>query len=166
MVKPKLMKMMARKIRSPKRLNHLFVCSLLLSCICLFSYSHSYGQTLGFQEAKIVFGDQRILKFRKFSLELLDESKEELRQMAKLISVTPGLIKTNLLVIQIFSCEKELKVKPYLGVCRGQVVIDYLVNQIGMPRKKCLIQDGGANAYDKECLAGSGVNIYLKPDWK
>jgi len=124
-----------------------------------------YSQSLDFADAKVVFGDQRILKFRKYSLELIDESKDELREIAKMISFTPGIIKTNLLVIQIFSCEKELAVKPYLGVCRGQVVVDYLAKQIGMPRKKCLIQDGGANTYDKDCLAGSGVNIYLKPDW-
>lgn len=152
---------MAAKILSRRLI--ISFCFLLLY---LSTPVDSYSQTLGFEEAKIVFGDQRILKFRKFSLELLDESKEELRKLAKMISQTPGLIKTNQLVIQIFSCEKELKVKPYLGVCRGQVIIDYLVNQIGMPRKKCLIQDGGANAYDKECVAGSGVNLYIKPEWK
>lgn len=160
------MKTMVTKKPNHKSVNRLFIFVALFFSLGFSSISTTYSQTLGFKEAQMVFGDQRILKFRRFSLELLDESKEELRKMAKMISVTPGLVKTNLLIIQIFSCEKELKVKPYLGVCRGQVVIDYLVNQIGMPRKKCLIQDGGANAFDKECLAGSGVNIYLKPDWK
>ncbi|MEM6803870.1 MAG: hypothetical protein AAF696_20865 [Bacteroidota bacterium] len=142
---------------------------LFRTFLILFLFSNASfltAQVLGFEEAKIVFGDQKILKFRKFSLELLDESKEELRLLAKLINTTPGVIKNNLLVIQIFSCEKEIKVKPYLGVCRAQVIVDYLDKQIGMPRKKCLLIDGGANAYDKDCLAGSGVNIYIKPAWK
>lgn len=154
------------KIMLARILSRRLIISFCFLLLYLFTPVDSYSQTLGFEEAQIVFGDQRILKFRKFSLELLDESKEELRKLAKMINQTPGLIKTNQLVIQIFSCEKELKVKPYLGVCRGQVIIDYLVKQIGMPRKKCLIQDGGANTYDKECLAGSGVNLYIKPEWK
>ncbi|MEM8892079.1 MAG: hypothetical protein AAGD28_29140 [Bacteroidota bacterium] len=139
---------------------------MIFPILFLFQAPELQAQEIGYNEAKIVFGDQKILKFRKYSLELLDESKEELRLLAKMINTTPGLVKENLLVIQIFSCEKELKVKPYLGVCRGQVIVDYLQQQIGMPRKKCLIQDGGANSYDKECLAGSGVNIYLKPGWE
>lgn len=138
---------------------------LSLFSFYLFPSGQLSGQTLDFPEAKIVFGEQRILKFRKFSLELHDESKEQLRDLAKLLNMTPGVISNNLLVIQIFSCEKELKIKPYLGVCRGQVIVDYLESQIGMPRKKCLIQDGGANAFDKGCLAGSGVNIYLQRGW-
>lgn len=149
------------KIPSPKYLVLPF-----LFCFLFSNLSLAHAQELGFEEAKIVFGDQKILKFRKFSLELLDESKEELRLLAKLINSTPGVIKNNLLVIQIFSCEKEIKVKPYLGVCRAQVIVDYLEKQIGMPRKKCLIIDAGPNSYDKECLAGSGVNMYIKPAWK
>jgi len=149
-----------------KLLNPRILYGLIFPLLFLFRTPELQAQEIGYNEAKIVFGDQKILKFRKYSLELLDESKEELRLLAKMINTTPGLVKENLLVIQIFSCEKELKVKPYLGVCRGQVIVDYLQQQIGMPRKKCLIQDGGANSYDKECLAGSGVNIYLKPGWK
>ena len=135
--------------------------------IMLFlSISSTMSQNMKFSDALIVFGEQRILKFRKFSLEMTDESKKELKELSDLIRLTPGIIKTNVLVIQIFSCEQELNIKPYLGVCRGQVIIDYLEKAVGMPRKKCLIQDGGANSYDKKCLAGSGANLYIKPDWR
>ena len=125
-----------------------------------------FAQNMGFQEANLVFGEQRILKFRKFSLELTDDSYRKLQELQTLIKVSPAIVKTNLLVIQIFTCPQELAVKPYLGVCRGQVIIDYLEETIGMPRKKCLIRDGGANQYDEKCLAGSGANLYIKPDWR
>ena len=140
--------------------------SLILGVIFWGFFSSIFAQEMGFNEASLVFGDQRILKFRKFSLELTDESYEELQEIQTLIKLTPGIIKTNLLVIQIFTCPQELVVKPYIGVCRGQVIIDYLEEMVGMPRKKCLIRDAGANQYDEKCLVGSGVNIYLKPDWR
>lgn len=128
--------------------------------------SHIHAQNLTFEQADGIFGNQRILKFRHYSLELTDESKKELKALSDLIRITPALVKNTVLVIQIFTCEKELNVKPYIGVCRGQVIIDYLEKSIGMPRKKCLIRDTGASSFDKECLAGSGGNLYLKPNWR
>ena len=72
---------------------------------------------------------------------------------------------TNLLVIQVFSCPDELAVKPYLGACRGQVVVDALEDGIDLPRKKCLIIETGANEFDPECAVGNGATLYLKPGW-
>ena len=124
------------------------------------------AQNITFEQADALFGSQRILTFRQFSLNLTDESFAELKKIAELIRITPDLVKTNLIIIQTFTCEKELKIKPYIGTARGQVVIDFLEKTIGMPRKKCLIRDAGVNVYDKDCLAGSGVNVYLRPDWR
>jgi|GEM_PF-2416851 len=124
------------------------------------------AQKIPYQQASTIFGGQKIVKFREFSLEMTDEGKQILNTLAKNIRQVPVMIRNNMLIIQVFSCEKELKVKPYLGVCRGQVIIDYLVETIKMPRKQCLIQDTGASLYDKECLSGSGVNLYLRPGWE
>ncbi|MDX1905737.1 MAG: hypothetical protein SF053_01795 [Bacteroidia bacterium] len=121
--------------------------------------------TLSYQESVALFGKQRILAFRSFSLELTDESKAELKSIADALRVTPAILRTNLLVIQIFTCEQELDVKPYIGICRGQVIIDYLEKTLGIPRKKCLIRDLASANYDPDCLAGSGMTLYLKPDW-
>lgn len=123
------------------------------------------AQKLSYEQALKVFGDQRIMKFRKFSLELTDESKEELTKLVESLRRFPAVLHSNVIVIQTFTCEQELNVKPYIGACRGQVIIDYLVDAIGVPRKKCLIQDGGSSQFDKDCQIGSGVNLYLKPAW-
>lgn len=137
-----------------------FLTFLALS-LCL----QAQAQDLTFEQANIIFGKQRILTFRKFSLELTDESKAELQKIAELCRVSPGMMRRTLLVIQVFTCEQELAVKPYIGVCRGQVVIDYLEEAIGLSRKKCLVRDVGSNPLDTDCLAGSAVTLYLKPDW-
>lgn len=126
----------------------------------------SQAQSLTFEQSKAIFGQQKILKFRRFSLELDDESKAEVERLVVLINTYPDIMKRSLLIIQVFSCEKELKVKPYIGAVRGQIIIDILEKRVDMPRKKCLIQDNGKSPYDAECLAGSGANLYLRPDWR
>ena len=123
-------------------------------------------QSLSYGQAVKIFGEQRILTFRKFSLELTDESKEELTKLVEALRRFPPVMYQNVIVIQTFTCESELKVRPYIGACRGQVIIDYMVDAIDIPRRKCYIQDGGANKFDKKCELGSGVNLYLKPAWK
>ncbi|MEM7655587.1 MAG: hypothetical protein AAF399_05615 [Bacteroidota bacterium] len=138
---------------------------LWLIMVCCLCSSALQGQELSFKQAQAIFGQQRILSFRPYSLSLTDQSQTELQEMMQLIRQYPGTIATHLLVIQVFSCEQELAVKPYLGVCRAQVVIDLLEKELGLSRKKCLIRDGGINAFDPECLAGSGVNLYLRPNW-
>jgi hypothetical protein len=140
-------------------------CSLLFLLLATSIPSLLKGQSVSFEQASLLFGKQRSLSFRPYTLDLDDKSRESLLEIVELARVSPVLFQKNLLVLQIFTCEKELKVKPYLGVCRGQVVIDFLEKEIGMPRKKCLIRDGGANPLDPDCLAGSGVLLYLKPDW-
>lgn len=125
----------------------------------------AFTQELSYDQASHLFGPQRILKFRQFSLEMTDQSKSELKLLAELIQQYPGIIATHLMVVQIFSCEKELNIKPYLGVCRGQVVVDYLEKELGLSRKKCLIRDGGKNAFDPNCTTGSGTYLYLRPSW-
>ena len=137
-----------------------------LTILFVFGSIYLKAQGFTFEQADALFGNQRMLTFRKYSLQLTDESMSELQKVAEFIRITPDLVKTNLLIIQTFTCEKELKVKPYIAAVRGQVVIDFLEKAIGMPRKKCLIRDTGSNAFDKDCLAGSGVNLYLKPDWR
>ncbi|MEM7374715.1 MAG: hypothetical protein AAF587_39350 [Bacteroidota bacterium] len=135
----------------------------ILSSVCWTS--DSYSQELDFDQASHLFGPQRVLTFRQFSLDMTDQSKSELKLLADLIRQYPGIIATHLMVVQIFSCEKELKIKPYLGVCRGQVVVDYLEKELGLSRKKCLIRDGGKNTFDPNCSTGSGTYLYLRPSW-
>ena len=120
---------------------------------------------LTFEESQTIFGQQPIMKFRKFSLELTDESKRELMKLAGVIAKVPAMIHHNVIVIQVFTCEQEIRVKPYIGACRGQVIVDYFEEVLNLSRKKCLILDSGRNAFDTDCLAGSGVNLYLKPEW-
>ncbi len=123
------------------------------------------AQSISFEQANALFGQQKIIKFRKFSLEMTDQGIAEMEKLVKQIQQSPEMIRRNMLIIQVFTCEEELKVKPYIGVVRGQVLIDYLEKTVEMPRKKCLIQDNGKNPYDTECVAGSGANLYLQPDW-
>jgi outer membrane protein OmpA-like peptidoglycan-associated protein len=142
---------------------------LVLICFAFLAFPQQLQgqiQSITFEQAVTIFGEQRILKFRKFSLELTDESKEELTQLVEVLRRFPAVLHKNLIIIQTFTCETELNVKPYIAACRGQVVIDYLVEAIGVPRRKCLIQDGGPSQFDKECEIGSGVNLYLKPNWR
>lgn len=120
---------------------------------------------LTYKQAVAVFGEQRIFEFQRFSLELTDASKDELHQLVETLRKFPTVLANNVIVIQTFTCEKELNVKPYIAACRGQVIIDYLVDAINIPRKKCYIQDGGPNKFDPDCEVLSGVNIYLKPSW-
>jgi hypothetical protein len=160
-----LMMMMRMKMQRSRSGFSLNVCVLIFALI-VGVFPYAFAQKLSFEQADALFGNQRILTFRQFSLKLTDDSRNELQQMAEVIKVTPDLVKTNLLIIQTFTCEKELKIKPYLGTVRGQVIIDFLEKTIGMPRKKCLIRDAGSNPLDKDCVAGSGVNVYLRPDWR
>ncbi|MDX2284455.1 MAG: hypothetical protein NW241_09845 [Bacteroidia bacterium] len=141
-----------------------FVLMLTLTAACL-PQARAQEQ-VSFDQAVQMFGAQRVLKFRPYSLELTDEGKEELRSISELFRISPVIMRNTVMVIQIFTCEEERKVKPYIGVCRGQVIIDYLESSVGMPRKKCLIRDGGASAFDPECVAGSGANVYLRPEWR
>ena len=134
---------------------------MLLTGLCLAGQA----QSLTFEQANALFGQQKILKFRKFSLEMTDQGIAEMEKLVKQIQQSPEMVRRNMLIIQVFTCEEELKVKPYIGVVRGQVIIDYLEKAVEMPRKKCLIQDNGKNPYDTECVAGSGANLYLRPDW-
>ncbi|MEL6652288.1 MAG: hypothetical protein AAFQ87_15915 [Bacteroidota bacterium] len=122
-----------------------------------------YNQ-LTYDQAVAVFGE-RIFEFRRFSLELTDESKNELLELVETIQKFPAVLASNVIIVQTFTCEKELNVKPYIAACRGQVLIDYLVEELHMPRKMCFIQDGGPNRYDPECEVLSSVNVYLKPAW-
>lgn len=138
------------------------LCLLLLTALLS---STAWAQSISFEQASAIFGKQKILKFRKFSLEMTDQSKLELETLATQIKQSPEMMRRNLLIIQIFTCEDELQVKPYIGTVRGQVVIDYLEKNVQMPRKKCLIQDNGKNPLDTECIAGSGANLYIRPDW-
>ncbi len=121
-------------------------------------------QEISFEQASSLFGGQKILTFRRFSLSLDDNSQQQLAQLASNIMQYPAIIRDNLLVIQTFTCPLELKIKPYIGAVRGQVIIDYLEKKIGLNRKICLIQESGATA-DIDCLAGSGANIYLQDGW-
>lgn len=120
---------------------------------------------LSYDQAVAVFGAQRIFEFRRFSLELTDESKTQLLELVEVLRKFPIVLTHNVIVLQTFTCEKELSVKPYISACRGQVLIDYLVEAIHIPRKKCYIQDGGPNKFDPDCEVLSGVNAYLKPSW-
>ncbi|MEM6262580.1 MAG: hypothetical protein AAGI38_08745 [Bacteroidota bacterium] len=140
-----------------------FLVAALLVAIIAIPNSSFAQQRFTFEQANRAFGQQKILLFRLFSLELKEESKTELDQLASLIKQNPGIIRTNNLIIQVFTCAKEDKAKPYIGTVRAQVIVDYLEQTIGMPRKKCLIQDSGVSPYDKECKSGSGVNLYLRP---
>lgn len=119
---------------------------------------------LTYEQSVAVFGE-RIFEFRRFSLELTDESKNELLELVETIQKFPAVLASNVIIVQTFTCEKELNVKPYIAACRGQVLIDYLVEELHMPRKMCFIQDGGPNHYDPECEVLSSVNVYLKPAW-
>lgn len=146
-------------------------CRIRIGCVCwmcwmMFAPSISSAQELNFDQASHLFGPQRVLTFRPFTLDMTDKSLAALEELTTLISQYPGIIATHLLVVQIFSCEKELEIKPYLGVCRGQVVVDYLEQKLGLSRKKCLIRDGGKNAFDPDCTTGSGTYLYLRPSWK
>lgn len=128
--------------------------------------SQAQGRKLTYEQAVAVFGEQRIFEFRKFSLELTDASKAELFELVEIIRKFPAVLGGNVIVIQTFTCEKELNVKPYIAACRGQVIIDYLVESINISRKKCYIQDGGPNKFDPDCEILSGVNVYLKKTWQ
>ena len=85
-----------------------------------------------------------------------------LDEIIKRISENPGIIQENVLILQVFTCEQELRVKPYIGVVRAKNVIDYLEARLGLARRKCLILDDGPNPYDRDCRVGSGMNIYLQ----
>lgn len=148
-----------------------FICTgiFLVSCLSpLFSQDIPIiiapSQEIPFEEAKALFGGQKILTFRKFSLSLDDKSQQSLAQLAAQINQSPGIIRNNLLIIQTFTCPEELTAKPYIGAVRGQVIIDYLEKKIGLNRKKCFIQESGSTQ-DPNCLAGSGANIYLQDGW-
>jgi hypothetical protein len=139
-----------------------------LACLLLLTFalpSAGWSQSITFEQASAIFGKQKILKFRKYSLEMTDQSQLEMETLVRQIKVAPEMMRRNLLIIQVFSCEDELRVKPYIGAVRGQVIIDYLEKNAEMPRKKCLIQDNGKNPFDTECVAGSGANLYIRPDW-
>ncbi|MEM6343695.1 MAG: hypothetical protein AAF927_07430 [Bacteroidota bacterium] len=138
----------------------------ILTCLSLLpNQTHAQGRKLTYDQAVAVFGEQRIFEFRRFSLELTDASKAELHELVETIRKFPAVLGGNVIVIQTFTCEKELNVKPYIAACRGQVIIDYLVESINISRKKCYIQDGGPNKFDPECEVLSGVNVYLKKSW-
>lgn len=140
---------------------------LALLCICLIlQTSHMLGQTVPFETAQAMFGNQRIIEYPRFAFEPSDKSKAELDEIVKLISLQPQMVQRTFVVIQVFTCEQELRVKPYLGVVRAKRVIDYLSTKCNMHRKKFLIQDRGANPLDKDCVAGSGLTLFLKPDWR
>lgn len=132
----------------------------------LLSLTSLRGQNISYEQANAIFGGQKIVKFRQFSLDMTDEGKQIMTALVRKIQPYPGMFRSNILIIQVFGCEKELNVKPYLSVVRGQVMIDYLVENLKIPRKKCLIQDLGPSPYDKDCLSGSGANIYLRPNWE
>ena len=139
---------------------------IFLTCFLLLpNQSQAHGRKLTYEQAVAVFGEQRIFEFRRFSLELTDASKAELHELVEIIRKFPAVLGGNVIVIQTFTCEKELNVKPYIAACRGQVIIDYLVESINISRKKCYIQDGGPNKFDPECEVLSGVNVYLKKSW-
>lgn len=128
--------------------------------------SQGIGQSIPFETAQKMFGDQRLLEYSRFAFEPTDKSREELDAIVKLVSLQPQMVQRTFIVIQVFTCEQELHVKPYLGVVRAKRVIDYISSRCNMPRKKFLIQDRGANPLDQDCVAGSGLTLFLKPDWR
>lgn len=142
----------------PKR----WICCLLPALLWLPLQAQP-EQTLSFQKASQIFGKQRTLNFRQYALELNDESRLLLEQTAVLIRSTPALVHSNVLVLQVFTCEEELLAKPYIGVVRAKLIVDYLEQELGLSRKKCYIQDTGASAFDEDCTAGSGLHLVLRP---
>lgn len=139
----------------------------LATLLLLSSGYLSYGQgPVDFETAQAMFGTQHLLNFRKFSLELTDQSQQELDQVVNLMIRQPQMLQRTFLVLQVFTCEQELKVKSYLGMVRAKLITDYITEKLNMPRKKILIQDRGSNPLDKDCLAGSGMTLFLKPDWR
>ncbi|MEO0896509.1 MAG: hypothetical protein AAFY71_08940 [Bacteroidota bacterium] len=130
------------------------------------TYAQIPAGPVDFETAQAIFGTQHLLTFQKFSLELKDESKAELDKVVNVVLRQPQIIQRTFIVLQVFTCEQELNVKSYLGVVRAKQITDYLTQKLGMPRKKILIQDRGANPLDKDCLAGSGMTLFLKPDWR
>lgn len=132
----------------------------------MLSSSFLWGQEMPFEQAYALFGEQKRVKFRQFSLEMTDEGKKVMADLVKKLKQSPRIIGSNLFVIQVYACEKELNVKPYLSVVRGQLLIDYLVENLSISRKKCFIQDSGPNKEDTGCLSRSGANIFIRPNWK
>lgn len=94
-----------------------------------------------------------------------DASAVALNDLVVRIRTNPDIIKYNLLVLQVFTCKKEANVKPYIGVVRAQMLINYLETELGLSRRKCLILDDGPSQFDENCTAGSGINVYLRPGW-
>jgi len=137
----------------------------LLLLMTLFSSAYAQG-TLPFESAQALFGRQRLVQYPNFSLIPTDKSQEELASISRLLQQKPEIMQRTFIVIQVFTCQQELKVKPYLGVVRAKRIIDYLSKEARMNRKKFLIQDRGANPLDPDCKAGSGVTLFLKPDWR
>ncbi|MCI4670454.1 MAG: hypothetical protein MRZ79_20125 [Bacteroidia bacterium] len=143
----------------------LWISFLMIANLGLIA-SHVYSQSLPFESAQAMFGAQRLLEYPDFAFEPSDKGKAELDALVKLIQTKPQMVQRTFIVIQVFTCEKELKVKPYLGVVRAKRIVDDLSTRCNMPRKKFLIQDRGANPLDRDCLAGSGLTLFLKPDWR
>jgi len=141
---------------------------ILIACMLLFcSICAVHAQkTLSFAEATKVFGGQKIIEFRRFTLYPTDNGQKELDVLKGILDAYPEVIKHNVLIIQAFTCEEELNVKPYLGVCRAYKVAEFLASSLGIPRRKCFIQYKGKEHFDKDCIAGSGINIYLKEEKK
>lgn len=136
---------------------------LTLFCLLLPLLCMAQSDKIPFSRAEALFGGQKILQYRLFSLDMKDASASVLNDIIVRIQTNPDIIKYNVLVLQVFTCSKERNVKPYLGVVRAQQLVDYLEKELGLSRRKCLIMDEGSSEFDEKCTFGSGINVYLKP---
>ena len=68
----------------------------------MFSLSLLPAQEMPYEQASALFGGQKIVKFRPFSLDMTDEGEEVMVQLAQHIMQYPRMIGPNLLIIQVF----------------------------------------------------------------
>ena len=138
---------------------------LTLFCLLFPLLICAQSDKIPFARAESLFGGQKILQYRLFSLDKKDASEDVLQDLVVRIRANPDIIKYNNLILQVFTCSKESNVKPYIGVVRAQQLVDYLEQELGLSRRKCLILDEGPSQFDEACDFGSGINVYLRPGW-
>ena len=59
---------------------------------------------ISFEDAQVIFGGQKIVKYRKFYFDLNDESEDTFNHLMKQIKMFPPLVKENMLIFQVFTC--------------------------------------------------------------
>ncbi|MGB3949379.1 MAG: hypothetical protein WBM13_15440 [Bacteroidia bacterium] len=138
-----------------------------LVCICLFALIFLFASFNSHKHKDYLYSEiqtNNLIVFTANSVELSPEGKMQCDSLGQSI-ISNKIVDKYKILLSNASCIAEVKLNPYIGVCRAKNIIDYITKKYSISRAAFYIFDNDSlkRLNDKDCLNGKykGIEISL-----